>query len=77
MCADLNLQHNYLEEAKKEDVAVTLFLKNGVQINGYIEGYDDYSITLKSDGEQKMIMKKGITTIVPEEKVDNYFPEEF
>ena len=77
MCADLNLQHNYLEEIKNEDIAVTLFLKNGVQVNGYIIGYDDYSLTLKCDGKQKMIMKKGITTIAPEKKVNNYFPDEF
>ncbi|SDL51587.1 RNA chaperone Hfq [Halarsenatibacter silvermanii] len=77
MSQDLNLQHNFLEEIKQEDMDITVYLKNGVQIQGKLAGYDDYVISVSTEEEIQMIMKKAITTVEPEEEIRGYFPEEF
>ena len=77
MSGDLNLQHNFLERLREKEIPVTVYLKNGVQIRGLVDDYDSYVIALKADGDLQVLMKKGITTIEPDEKVEDYFPEEY
>ncbi len=77
MSDNLNLQHNYLEKIKEEEIEVTVYLKNGVQITGKLEDYDEYVISIRDNGGLQMIMKKGITTIEPAQSIKNYFPEKF
>ncbi|SDM27573.1 RNA chaperone Hfq [Halarsenatibacter silvermanii] len=73
----INLQHNFLEKIKNEEIKATIYLKNGVQIEGYIEDYGQYTIVINSSEETQMILKSGITTIEPEKRVNDYFPDEF
>ena len=54
-----------LNQVRKENVAVTVFLTNGFQIRGVVTGFDTYVILLDSDGKQQMIYKHAISTIVP------------
>ncbi len=77
MSDNLNLQHNYLEKIKEEEIEITVYLKNGVQINGKLEDYDEYVISIRDNDELQMIMKKGITTIEPKRAIEDYFPDEF
>ncbi len=77
MSGDLNLQHNFLEKLRENEIPVTVYLKNGVQIRGLIDDYDNYVIALNADEDLQVLMKKGITTIEPDERVEGYFPEEY
>ena len=60
-----NLQDQFLNAAKKERVQITMFLVNGFQLRGTVEGYDSFTVILNSDGRQQMIYKHAISTIAP------------
>ena len=60
-----NLQDMFLNQARKEKLAVTMFLMNGFQLRGVIRGFDGFTVILDSEGKQKMIYKHAISTVVP------------
>ncbi len=60
-----NLQDLFLNQARKEKTAVTMFLMNGFQLRGVIRGFDGFTVILDSDGKQQMIYKHAISTVVP------------
>ena len=59
------LQDQFLNQARKEKLAVTMFLMNGFQLRGVIRGFDGFTVILDSDGKQQMIYKHAISTVVP------------
>ena len=65
-----NLQDIFLNKARKNNIAITVFLINGYQIKGTVKGFDNYTLVLNSEGKQQMIYKHGISTIIPEEEID-------
>ena len=60
-----NLQDMFLNQARKEKLAVTMFLMNGFQLRGVIRGFDGFTVILDSEGKQQMIYKHAISTVVP------------
>ena len=60
-----NLQDNFLNQARRERMLVTLFLMNGFQLRGIIRGFDAFVVIVDSDGKQQMIYKHAISTVVP------------
>ena len=64
-----NLQDLFLNQARKEKLAVTMFLMNGFQLRGVIRGFDGFTVILDSDGRQQMIYKHAISTVVPAKPV--------
>ena len=62
----LNLQDLFLNNARKERIPVTIFLMNGVQVKGFVKGFDSYIILLEGDNKQQnMIYKHAVSTIIP------------
>ena len=61
----INLQDAILKEVRRDKVPVTLFLMNGFQLRGVVNGYDNFVVVLGSDGKQQMIYKHAISTLVP------------
>ena len=59
------LQDRFLEEVRRNRTQVTVFLMNGFQLRGTVQGYDNFVLTLCSDGKQNMIYKHAISTITP------------
>ncbi len=76
MSSKINLQDVFLNQCRKNDIGITIFLINGFQIKGYIKGFDNYIIFLDSDGKQNMIYKHAISTIVPSKEVPFYVNKE-
>lgn len=66
----LNLQDIFLNQVRKDKVAITIFLISGYQIRGYVKGFDSYTIVLDSEGKQQMIYKHAISTIIPSQQVN-------
>lgn len=66
----LNLQDIFLNQVRKDKIAITIFLISGYQIRGYVKGFDSYTIVLDSDGKQQMIYKHAISTIIPAQQVN-------
>ena len=60
-----NLQDLFLLSARRERVSVTVFLVNGFQMRGVVTGFDSFVVVLESDGQQPMLYKHAISTIVP------------
>ena len=60
-----NLQDMFLNQARKEKLAVTMFLLTGFRLRGVIRGFDGFTVILDSDGKQQMIYKHAISTVVP------------
>lgn len=62
----LNLQDLFLNNARKEKVAVVIYLVNGVQVKGYVRGFDSYIILVEGENrQQNMIYKHAVSTIQP------------
>ncbi|GAV23636.1 RNA chaperone Hfq [Carboxydothermus pertinax] len=68
----LNLQDAFLNQVRKENVGVTIFLINGFQLKGFVKGFDNFTVILESEGKQHMIYKHAISTIVPQKAVTTY-----
>jgi host factor-I protein len=60
-----NLQEIILNCARVEGIPVTVFLTNGFQLRGKVEGFDAFTVILDSDGKQQLIYKHAISTIIP------------
>lgn len=58
-------QDMVLNQVRKENMSVTIYLTNGFQIRGIVRGFDNYVILLESEGKHQMIYKHAISTIVP------------
>ncbi len=61
----INLQENFLNQARKENIPVTIHLMNGFQIKGMIRGFDQFTVVIDSMGRQQMVFKHAISTITP------------
>ena len=61
----INLQENFLNQARKENVPVTIHLLNGFQIKGMIRGFDQFTVVIDAMGRQQMVFKHAISTITP------------
>ncbi len=67
-------QDVFLAAARRSACPVTVFLVNGFQMRGTIEGFDPFTVVLRSDGKQNMIYKHAISTIAPSRALE--FQEE-
>lgn len=56
-------QDSLLEELCQARKMVTVFMVNGFQLRGYIDGFDAYTMTFNADGIQHMLYKHMISTI--------------
>ncbi len=63
-----NLQDNFLNALRKEHTPVSIFLVNGIKLQGKVDSFDQYVIMLKNTVSQ-MVYKHAISTIVPAKTV--------
>ena len=65
----VNLQDTFLNQLRKNNIFVTVFLLNGFQLKGTIKSYDNFTILLESEGKQHLIYKHAVSTFVPAKSV--------
>ena len=70
-----NVQEYFLNDLKKNKVSVTVFLINGVKLQGIITWFDENSLLLRRDGHTQLIYKHAVSTIMPSTAVDIAIPE--
>ena len=63
-----NLQDPFLNTLRKEHVPVSIYLVNGIKLQGKVDSFDQYVIILKNTVSQ-MVYKHAISTIVPARQV--------
>ena len=55
-----NLQDNFLNEARRKNIPITIYLVNGFQMRGTVQGFDSFTVALLSEGRQQLIYKHGL-----------------
>ena len=70
-----SLQDPYLNTLRKERVPVSIFLVNGIKLQGQIDSFDQFVIVLKNTVSQ-MVYKHAISTIVPSRTINIPSPEQ-
>ena len=60
-----NLQEMFLNTVRKTKTPVTMFLVNGVKLQGIITWLDNFSVLLRRDGQSQLVYKHAISTIMP------------
>lgn len=67
--SQVNLQDIFLNQMRKEKIAVTVYLVNGARLTGTIKGFDNFVILMKQENQQ-LVYKHAISTIIPERPVE-------
>lgn len=70
------LQEAFLNTARKRRVKVTIYLVNGVRLQGRIKSFDIFTILIEDGRQQTLVYKHAITTIIPAERMEIEFEEE-
>ena len=76
MGTSTNLQDQFLNEARKQNVPLTVFLTNGFQFKGVVRGFDSFTIVLECDGKQNLVFKHAVSTIIPVKQINIHGNEE-
>ncbi len=63
------LQDTFLRHVREHKVPVTVYLANGIRLQGTVTAFDAYSVLLVRDREAQVVYKHAISTIVPSEPV--------
>ena len=59
-----NIQDSFLNNARKDKTAITLYLLSGVKLSGRIKSFDKYSLILETNNQEQLIFKHAISTVV-------------
>jgi host factor-I protein len=59
-----NIQDSFLNNARKDKVALTIYLMSGVKLSGRIKSFDKYSLVLETNNQEQLIFKHAISTVV-------------
>jgi host factor-I protein len=60
-----NLQEVFLNHVRKQKTPVTVFLVNGVKLQGIITWFDNFCVLLRRDGHSQLVYKHALSTIMP------------
>ncbi len=60
-----NVQDVFLNHVRKAKTPVTVFLINGVKLQGIITWFDNFSVLLRRDGHTQLVYKHAISTVMP------------
>ena len=60
-----SLQDVFLNTVRKTRTPVTMFLVNGVKLQGVITWFDNFSVLLRRDGHSQLVYKHAISTVMP------------
>ena len=70
-----SLQDSFLNGVRKDKNPVTVFLVNGVKLQGVITWFDNFSVLLRRDGASQLVYKHAISTIMPADPL-SFFEDE-
>ncbi|MBO6559024.1 MULTISPECIES: RNA chaperone Hfq [Nisaea] len=69
-----NVQEVFLNTIRKNKTAVTIFLINGVKLQGIVTWFDNFSLLLRRDAHSQLVYKHAISTIMPSQPVQLFEP---
>ena len=65
MKQSINIQDTFLNQLRKENIPVTVYLLNGFQLKGFIKAFDNFTIVIDSEGKQQLVYKHAVSTFIP------------
>ncbi len=60
-----SLQDTFLNHVRKQKTPLTIFLVNGVKLQGVVTWFDNFCVLLRRDGHSQLVYKHAISTIMP------------
>jgi host factor-I protein len=69
-----NVQDVFLNHVRKSKTPVTVFLVNGVKLQGIITWFDNFSVLLRRDGHTQLVYKHAISTVMPGAPIQLFDP---
>ena len=69
-----NVQDVFLNHIRKNKVPVTVFLVNGVKLQGIITWFDNFSVLLRRDAHSQLVYKHAISTVMPAAPIQLFDP---
>jgi host factor-I protein len=70
-----NVQDVFLNHIRKNKVPVTVFLVNGVKLQGVITWFDNFSVLLRRDAHSQLVYKHAISTVMPTVPIQLFEPD--
>ena len=70
-----NVQDVFLNHIRKNKTPVTIFLVNGVKLQGIATWFDNFSVLLRRDGHTQLVYKHAISTVMPSLPIQLFEPE--
>ncbi len=67
-----NLQDTFLNHIRKNKTPVTVFLVNGVKLQGIVTWFDNFCVLLRRDGHSQLVYKHAISTVMPVAPIQLY-----
>jgi len=64
-----NLQDTFLNHIRKQKTPVTIFLVNGIKLQGVVTWFDSFCVLLRRDGQSQLVYKHAISTIMPGQQI--------
>ena len=71
-----NVQDVFLNHVRKNRTPVTVFLVNGVKLQGAISGFDNFCVLLRRDAHVQLVYKHAISTVMPANPIQLYDPSQ-
>ena len=71
-----NLQDKFLNTVRRDRVPVTVFLMNGVKLQGVIVWFDNFSMLMRREDHSQLIYKHAISTIMPSQAINLFDGDE-
>ena len=69
-----SLQDAFLNAVRKSKTPLTIFLVNGVKLQGVVTSFDNFCVLLRGDGSVQLVYKHAISTIMPAGPVSLHDP---
>lgn len=70
-----NLQDTFLNHVRKAKIPLTVFLVNGVKLQGIVSWFDNFCLLLRRDGHSQLVYKHAISTVMPSQPVQLFDSE--
>ncbi|MCR9235550.1 MAG: RNA chaperone Hfq [Alphaproteobacteria bacterium] len=70
-----NLQDAFLNNVRKNKTTLTIFLVNGVKLQGIVTWFDNFCLLLRRDGHSQLVYKHAISTIMPAQPIQLFEPD--
>jgi len=69
-----NVQDVFLNHVRKNKTPVTIFLVNGVKLQGIITWFDNFCVLLRRDAHSQLVYKHAISTVMPGQPIQLFEP---